>query len=161
MPATIYQNPAQSSPALSGARIPTCAEELSRDEFRLLQYHFVELFVGHLLDVSKAFRGDLTELFVMATVGQAHIRGDELGHDHAPINATSISEVTGIPRQTVRRKLQALEKRGWVQQIDGKGWQLAMDGSEAVARLDLPDLTQGGINRVLKLIRATSTLMKI
>jgi len=32
----------------------------------------------------------------------------------APCNALSISEATGIPRETVRRKVKELEKRGWL-----------------------------------------------
>lgn len=160
MRARIDRHSVQSSTDVTHSQIPVCVEDLSRDEFRLLQYHFVELFLGNLLDASKAFQGDLTELVVMATVGQAHIRGDELGHTHAPINATSISEITGIPRQTVRRKLQTLEKRGWVQQTDNKGWQLAMRDAEAVAKLDLPDLTRRGINRALKMIRANAALAR-
>src|ERR1035437_8490087 len=33
-----------------------------------------------------------------------------------PCNALSISDATGIPRETVRRKVNALIKKGWVQQ---------------------------------------------
>ncbi len=145
-----------SAPGASDAA-PTPGD-LSRDDYRLLQYHFVELFVGHLLDASKGFGGDLTELVVMATVGQAHIRGDQLGREHGPINATRISDVTGIPRQTVRRKLESLQKRGWVQQIDGGGWQVVIEESEAVARRDLAELDRSGIRRALKMIRATAAL---
>jgi hypothetical protein len=154
----------QKSPPLSTSPRESDASahpgELSRDEYRLVQYHFVELFVGHLLDASKGFGGDLTELVVMATVGQAHIRGDELGREHGPINATRISDVTGIPRQTVRRKLESLQKRGWVQQIDGGGWQVVIEESEAVARRDLAELDRSGIKRALKMIRATAALAK-
>lgn len=160
MTARIEHHSEESGTDVARRQIPVCIEDLSREEFRLLQYHFVELFLGHLLDASNAFQGDLTELVVMATVGQAHIRGDELGHTHTLINATSISEITGIPRQTVRRKLQALEKRGWVEQTDNKGWRLAMRDSEAVARLDLPDLTRRGISRALKMIRANAALVR-
>ncbi|MEZ5532708.1 MAG: hypothetical protein R3E69_10030 [Steroidobacteraceae bacterium] len=32
----------------------------------------------------------------------------------APCNALSISEATGIPRETVRRKVKELEQRGWL-----------------------------------------------
>jgi DNA-binding transcriptional ArsR family regulator len=31
-----------------------------------------------------------------------------------PTNAFSISQATGIPRETVRRKIDKLEKKGWV-----------------------------------------------
>lgn len=32
----------------------------------------------------------------------------------APCNALSISDATGMPRETVRRKVKELEKRGWL-----------------------------------------------
>ncbi len=39
---------------------------------------------------------------------------------HLPTNAYSIAQATGIPRQTVRRKLAVLEAKGWVVR-DAKG----------------------------------------
>jgi predicted ArsR family transcriptional regulator len=35
-----------------------------------------------------------------------------------PTNAFSISQATGIPRETVRRKIDKLEKKGWVVKND-------------------------------------------
>ena len=64
----------------------------------------MQFFVEHLSDVSRVFGGDLQEMLVLAVIGQAYMRADELGRENAPINACRISETTGIPRQTVRRK---------------------------------------------------------
>jgi len=35
-----------------------------------------------------------------------------------PTNAFSISEATGIPRETVRRKIDKLQKKGWIVKSD-------------------------------------------
>jgi DNA-binding IclR family transcriptional regulator len=36
----------------------------------------------------------------------------------APINLQSIADCSGIPRETVRRKVQALQRAGWVRKRD-------------------------------------------
>jgi Fic family protein len=134
-------------------------DRLSREQYRLLQYHFVQMFTEHLLDVSKTFEGDLLAVVVLATVGQSYLRGDELGNEDVSITASSISAATGIPRQTVRRKLHSLQQRGWINEIDGGAWQLALNGNEAIAREDLAPLDQRGVERVLKLVRALRGLV--
>jgi predicted transcriptional regulator len=131
--------------------------DLSRADYRLVQYHFVQFFVEHLADVSRVFDGDLQEVLVLAVIGQTCIRANELGRKNAPINASRISETTGIPRQTVRRKLQSLEQRGWIHQIEGGAWQLTMDDLEAVARYDLAELDKRGIERILKFVRTINS----
>jgi len=128
-------------------------EGAERERYRLFQYHFVQFFVEHLSDVSRVFGGDLQEMLVLAVIGQAFMRADELGRENAPINACRICETTGIPRQTVRRKLQALQRRGWVQQIEGGAWQLTVHEREAAARIDLAELDSRGMERIQKFIR--------
>ncbi|MBS3955888.1 MAG: hypothetical protein KGZ88_23395 [Methylomicrobium sp.] len=44
----------------------------------------------------------------------------ELGNLIRPTNALSISASTGIPRETVRRKIKGLIRRGWIEK-DSKG----------------------------------------
>jgi DNA-binding GntR family transcriptional regulator len=36
-------------------------------------------------------------------------------------NAHSLSQSTGIPRETIRRKIDALIARGWLEKVPGKG----------------------------------------
>jgi hypothetical protein len=127
--------------------------ELSRDEYRFLQYHFVEFLVEHLTDVSRAFEGDLQEMLVLAILGQVFIHADEQGLDNLPISASRIADVTGIPRQTVRRKLLSLQRRGWAYQGEDGGWRLITQRREAAAREDLCELDKRGTERLLKLVR--------
>jgi DNA-binding MarR family transcriptional regulator len=147
-----YDTPLKPASARSGPASPQLVE-LPREQYRLIQYYFVQFLVEHLSDVSRVFDGDLQEMLVLAVIGQAYIRADELGRENAPVNASRISETTGIPRQTVRRKLQSLEQKGWVHQIEGRAWQLTIEDSEAVARYDLAGLDKRGMERILKFVR--------
>lgn len=126
----------------------------SREEYRLFQYHFVQFISEHLSDVSRVFNGDLQEVLVLAIIGQVYMHADEQGKENAPITATRIAEVTNIPRQTVRRKLQSLERRGFIHQIENGGWQLAVFEKQVVAQDGLFDLDQRGLERLIKLVRA-------
>lgn len=90
----------------------------------------------HLIRVYKAFDGDLTAAIVLGTIGQYNYqryyeevgakspegfqqlvtKGAHLAHQRT-CNAMSISDSTGIPRETVRRKIRALIKKGWLKQL--------------------------------------------
>jgi DNA-binding IclR family transcriptional regulator len=125
---------------------------LSREEYRFLQYHFVQFLAEHLSDVSRVFNGDLQEVLVLAIIGQVYMHADEHGRENASIAATRISEVTNIPRQTVRRKLQSLERRGFINQLESGSWQLVVHDMQAVAQRGLYDVDQRGIDRLIKLV---------
>jgi len=93
----------------------------------------MEGFVRLMLILRQAFGGDLDQMLILAVIGErklarrasaAEPRYDRLGYTdlHDPeslaINAHSLSEYTGIPRETVRRKVAALIERGWVERSD-------------------------------------------
>ena len=87
----------------------------------------------HLIRVHHAFDGDLVAALVLATVANRNVHRyyedvvrksgaslddlvaarDHLGHlRHC--NAHSVASATGIPRETVRRKVKWLEEKGWI-----------------------------------------------
>jgi hypothetical protein len=87
--------------------------------------------VRHLIRVYHAFDGDLLEAIVLGEVAHHNVSpylaalnearrngaASPPGPDSAaylPTNAFSIAQSTGIPRQTVRRKVKALVARGWL-----------------------------------------------
>ena len=90
----------------------------------------------HLIHVYKAFDGDITAAIVLGTIGQYNYhryyaeigakspegfqqlvaQGEHLAHQRH-CNAMSISESTGIPRETVRRKIRVLIKKGWLKKL--------------------------------------------
>lgn len=139
------------------------ARQVPKESYALFQYHYVEFLVEHLADCSRMFRGDLQEMLVLAVVGQMQLRAliDSSGERPfvvrpAPgdpsISASRIADVTGIPRQTVRRKLLVLQARGWVAQRATGRWQLALDeAGRACARRDLEPLNTRAMDRVLRL----------
>ncbi len=116
------------------------------------QYHVVEFLTEHLADVSRAFAGDLQEMLVLAIIGQKHLRAAVKGHDgETAISASRIADVTGIPRQTVRRKLKSLEARGWIVQTPDASYKLVVHDGASVARSELQDVDRRSIERVARM----------
>jgi DNA-binding MarR family transcriptional regulator len=141
-----------------------------RERYGLFQYHFVEFLAAHLADCSRVFRGDLQQLLVLAILGQVYLRAyldaspdAKLPRAEVPvtaaITASRIADVTGIPRETVRRKLAALERRGWIERAGDRGWRLLVREGVAEARRDLADLDQRGIERMARILTALKTYL--
>ena len=101
---------------------------------RELSYVSGRFMTEHLIRVHQLFEGDLTAAVVLATVAQHGVQRyyDEVARhstagfdrlvadgahvDHLrPCNALSVSNATGIPRETVRRKVRWLQQRGWLE----------------------------------------------
>lgn len=133
-------------------------------DYRTFQYRFVEFFIDHLADLSRAFRGDLQAMIVLALIGQVHMRAmrqaalagqdpSALPPERLSISASRIADVTGIPRQTVRRKLEALERRGWALRGETGAYRLALRDGTAAARIDLEAVDRRALARVARLFR--------
>jgi DNA-binding transcriptional ArsR family regulator len=133
--------------------------------YPVYQYRFVEFFVEHLADVSRVFSGDLQQAMVLAIVGQvrlravreARARGEPLSArlQGDATTASRIADVTGIPRETVRRKLEALRRKGWIaQDEEDRLWRLQVDanGVGSVARRDLAGVDSRALARVARLV---------
>lgn len=86
-----------------------------------------------LIECRRSFDGDLDLFLVLAVIGertysQQHadptMTYDEFRAGHAAttrtrdINLRSISAFSGIPRETVRRKIAELTERGWISRND-------------------------------------------
>lgn len=150
------------------------AEKL-RDAFethyREYQYTLVEFLVEHLTDASRVFAGDLQQMLVLALIGQVQIHaarravaaGEDpsaLPDERVSINASRIADVTGIPRETVRRKLAALERKGWIVRGAGANWRLAFVGGEPTALADLRGIDTRAIARVARLVADLESLAR-
>jgi hypothetical protein len=112
-------------------------DELIRNFGRIWPVH-VEAFASLLIALRRHFGGDLDRMLVLAVIGLRTMplrRIDGRSYDDflagrlaeqpSPINVQSISDTTGIPRETVRRKVRALVASGWIERRE--------DGSLAVA----------------------------
>jgi hypothetical protein len=135
-----------------------------RADYAEYQYRFVEFFTEHLAEVSRAFGGDLQQAMVLAIVGQVRLsavrkavaRGEAL----TPVlqsdgtTASRIADVTGIPRETVRRKLKALRNRGWISQGDDRLWRVVadVDGVGTPVRRDLGSVDERILPRIARLV---------
>ena len=119
-------------------------------------YLFACFLTDYLQIVRKHFQGDIDIASILSVVAAQQMRLHQIEYEKGTrdnvrhfgrnvrrtwINASSIAEVTGIPRQTVRRKLFVLQAYGWVE-IDARG-RVAIgctpDGATA-ASVALPEL---------------------
>jgi hypothetical protein len=96
--------------------------------------YLVGIFVAdHLTRMHEAFDGDLVAALVLATIANRNMERyyedvarrsaeglDRLVEQRAHVgqlrhsNAHSVASATGIPRETVRRKVKWLVERGWI-----------------------------------------------
>lgn len=89
----------------------------------------VAAFTRHLIQCREAFDGDLDLFLVMTIIGERTFPARnapevmsqaEFLHGHVEdtkavaINQQSIADYSGIPRETVRRKIDNLIEKGWV-----------------------------------------------
>ncbi len=89
-------------------------------------------YLNHLIRLYKVFDGDLECCIVLgeiahynarnvlADLAQERVMLSELTSKFRGSNAHSISLSTGIPRETVRRKIRKLEAMGYIQQDEKK-----------------------------------------
>lgn len=139
-------------------------------DYRAYQYRFVEFFIEHLSDISRVFRGDLQAMIILALVGQVQMRAmqsavsagmdpNELPPERLSINASRIADVTGIARETVRRKLDRLVERGWLLRNADSSFRLAIVQGEAKAKNDLQEVDARALDRVARLFRDLEALV--
>lgn len=134
-------------------------EEAFQEDYLRYQYRFVEFFVDHLSDVSRAFGGDLQQMTVLAILGQMRLRArHEAATRGAPpaeatgrdgTTASRIADVTGIPRETVRRKLHIMRDKGWIDRGEDGLWRLVAEpGTDRTrARRDLSEVDRRAMRR--------------
>jgi len=122
------------------------------------QYHYVQFLIEHLADCAAAFAGDLDAVLIMAVLGQRRLivarENPDPGHPEparVAMSALRISDVTGIPRETVRRKLDSLRRKNWIERHPRFGWYVAGTNSGSYARADLGDLEVRSYRRLARL----------
>lgn len=121
-----------------------------------VQYAFVQFFTEHLVDLVDSFEGDLTQMLVLAVLGQRRLESQFDGHDEnqcgkACMSASRIADVLHLPRQTVNRKLAALKARGWIDNHPQKGWYIVGDATHAPAKEAFSEFEERFNNRLARL----------
>jgi hypothetical protein len=129
--------------------------EVSTERRRELSYLIGRFVTDHLIRVHQLFEGDLTAAVVLATIAQHNVQRfyDEVARDSEPgldrlveagehlphlryCNALSVSAATGIPRETVRRKVRWLEKKGWITVGERRQLEISRNIGEQFAGFD-------------------------
>lgn len=137
---------------------------IAQEQFGRIWPVHVDALLAFLTRLRASFDGDLDAALMMAVIGSAALpRGrmpDDLSFDafqgmdkrdvfYTPLNTLSVAQITGIPRETARRKLAMMERRGWIDK-DAQGyWHVNRNGAkelEPMTRLSLDY-----INRILAL----------
>lgn len=117
---------------------------IAEDHFSILWPRHVEGMIALLSELREAFDGDLDSMLILAVIGAALLPKDELPISFTysdllkqrdidfrkPLNTLSISQVTGIARETVRRKLATMEAKLWVERDELGHWKMGRRGSE-------------------------------
>lgn len=139
-------------------------EQRFADAYPDYQYLFVEFLMEHLAEVSRAFKGDLQQMLVLALIGQVHLRwtrkcrkqGIALPDSppaEASISASRLADCSGIPRETVRRKLVLLQENGWVDRAPDGRWRMVMAKPDTTAaRGDFEDIDRAAMKRIARLV---------
>lgn len=123
-------------------------EERFRRAFGLIAFAMNRHLAQHMRRLGRELESDLDATFVWATL--AHMNsfrilrpgadplelpgpgGIELA-DINPVRLTDVAQVTGLPRETVRRKLALLRDRGRVERTGDGRWRFRPQGIDEAA----------------------------
>ena len=129
-------------------------------------YHCVQVLAGHLTDCRKTLGGGFVDLMMLAVPGRHLLQGrqkreacDTGATERIWIPALRLPDVTGVPRESVRRKLKQLADRGRVTQGPARGWGLAGSFGMVPVRIGPGDFGRRGLQRLGKLMTALLPLL--
>ncbi len=137
------------------------SEEKLRQHFGKVHAQHVAALTRHLIACRRVFDGDLDLFLVLTIIGErtftARNAPDEMTHadfiersvdslQPAAINLQSIADYSGIPRETVRRKIQILLSKGWIIQ-DARKFITVTDK----AKISLGELTESSLKYLVNL----------
>lgn len=142
---------------------PTDQRDFITANFRSIWPQHLSGFTRLLVQLRDRFDGDLDLLLVLAVISdrtrpeswtpelrsyRQMTSGTDDEHLQYPINIQSVAEYSGIPRETVRRKVVILQDKGWVTRDTA--------GRLAVSRNAAQDL-EGATNDTLAYLEALLT----
>lgn len=143
--------------------------ERNQDEISLVMSHF---FAGYLRDIYHAFEGDLALVIVLAEIAHHSTAlhcaqdgtlkkkpdpaegGAEPGWKLLACNGYSVASSTGLPRETVRRKIARLEAKGWVERVGRREVRI----TPKVGEIFLPDFN---LKLMRNLLETSGTIVEL
>ena len=125
------------------------------------QHEFIEFLFAHLVDMRVIFEGDLDALLIFISVSRYYLRDERANPDmsedeigaHRHLTLSRISELTGIPRETARRKLKQLESKGLLEKGPQDKWRLAVRDGQPVIRTKYQSVWGRVMSRLVRLVR--------
>ena len=157
------------SPTPGPARSIAEIDAAFRANYVRFQYLLVDFMAEHLADASRAFKGDMQSAVLIAIIGQVTLQAvtaaraagraiDDIPPDRRGISTFRLADATGIPRETVRRKLVAMERIGWLKREENF-WFLTFTGEDATARHDLAAVDGRSIGRAARFYAGVTPLV--
>ncbi|WP_324826625.1 hypothetical protein [Qipengyuania zhejiangensis] len=137
------------------------------ENFGVIWPRHVDGIIRLLTSLRQAFGGDLDSVLILAVIGSAALPQGKLppdlsypeftgGSDRdryaSPLNTNSIADITGIPRESVRRKLLAMESKKWVQRGDNGYWEIGPNGASDLQ--PMTDLSLEYLSSIAEVIRS-------
>jgi hypothetical protein len=115
----------------AGARVTAVTDnvhQLLRDQYHLVAKDIVGPLVDVLTTARAVFAGDLDKCLILLVIAlrttqagpirdirlEEVLRGEVAEYPSLYTNVRSVADSTGVPRETVRRKVAALVEAGWV-----------------------------------------------
>lgn len=154
------------APSVAGAEASTLAAliDVYDDKHLFLQYAQVQFITEQLLGSGRMLQGDYTWVVILAVLGQRSLEsvknGDDLESEMRCMSASRISDITCVPRETVRRKLQKLESLGLICQRGKSGWCFIGTLDNSPARRHFADEERGFLKRLAKFYTQISCAIK-
>ncbi len=130
------------------------------------QYLWVQFSTEWLAECTRTFGGDLQQMVILSLIGQVTLEravaanGQLDNLARTGINASRISDVTGIPRETVRRKLLVLEQKGWIEVDGNANWSIRIVDGEVPVKAALAPLEEFAIRGVTRFVAAFEPLSR-
>jgi len=137
------------------------SEAKLRQQFGKVHALHVAALTRHLIACRRVCDGDLDLFLVLTIIGErtftARNAPDDMTHDDfiegsvaslqpAAINLQSIADYSGIPRETVRRKIQILRDKGWITK-DERNFVTVTDQAKA----NLNELTESSLKYLVEI----------
>lgn len=143
-----------------GAAVPT--DDLLGEAFSYAAFTANRFIVDHMLRFSRHFGLDYETMVIWAVLANqnvAHLmplrglpdrridaygQSVDVGTSMKPVRIRDLTQITGIPKETVRRKLDLLVRDGWIRRM-GAGWVMCHERIHP----DLEDFTEELVKRLL------------
>jgi hypothetical protein len=127
---------------------------LYKTDFAAAQAIWVEAYLELLVAMRARFGSDLDAIILLSAIGQQMLADPDLpamGYDEvrhvadrrwrSATNLDALSRATGIPRETVRRKINALQAEGLVSRLPDQTVAIGPEAAENLAPLTLTTIS--------------------